>query len=65
MAEQDSKWLRRNTDFSIPVGISYEYKNVIIDARYKFGLSNLWKDDSFKTEKNKVFDFTVGYRFEL
>ncbi|MBR4741973.1 MAG: PorT family protein [Desulfovibrio sp.] len=63
--EQDSKWLRRNTDFSIPVGISYEYKNVIIDARYKFGLSNLWKDDSFKTEKNKVFDFTVGYRFEL
>ena len=63
--EQDSKSLRRNTDFSIPIGISYEYRNVIIDARYNLGLSNLWKDDSFKTEKNRVFDFTVGYRFQL
>ncbi len=51
-------------DISIPVGISYEYMNVILDARYNIGLSNIYKIDEFKS-KNKFFTFTVGYRFGL
>ena len=51
--------------FSIPFGVSYEYLNVVLDARYHFGLTRLYKDDSWPTEKNKFFTFTVGYKFNL
>ena len=63
--EIDQKSVRRSMDVSIPVGISYEYLNVVLDARYHFGLTNLYKDESWPTEKNKVFTFTVGYKFNL
>lgn len=49
-------------DFSIPVGLSYEYENVIIAARYDIGVSKVYKTGN---SKNKVFEFTVGYRFAL
>lgn len=61
----DQKEVMRSMDISIPVGVSYEYLNVVLDARYHFGLSKLYKDDSWPTEKNKVFTFTVGYKFSL
>ena len=61
----DQKDVMRSMDISIPVGVSYEYLNVVLDARYHFGLSKLYKDDSWPTEKNKVFTFTVGYKFNL
>lgn len=54
----------RNTDVSIPVGISYEYMNVILDARYNIGLTKVYKGDVAKS-KNKALTFTVGYRFTL
>ena len=63
--EIDEKSVRRSVDISIPVGISYEYLNVVLDARYHFGLSKLYKDESWPSEKNKVFTFTVGYKFNL
>lgn len=47
-------------DFSIPVGVSYEYKNVQLDARYNWGLTNVTKDGD---AKNSVFQFTLGYKF--
>lgn len=51
-------------DLSIPVGASYEYMNVILDARYNFGLTNIYKIDAMKS-KNRFFTITVGYRFNL
>ena len=42
--EDKSKDGYSKTDFSIPVGISYEYMNVVIDARYNLGLSKVHKD---------------------
>lgn len=52
----------KKVDFSIPLGISYEYMNVILDARYNIGLTKVYdKIDG----KNSVFTFNVGYRFEL
>lgn len=51
-------------DFSIPVGVSYEYMNVILDARYNIGVTNVNKYDGVKN-RNSVFTFNVGYRFSL
>ena len=51
-------------DFSIPVGLSYEIDNFVLDARYNFGLTKTLKGASEKT-KNSVFQITVGYKFAL
>lgn len=50
-------------DFSIPVGFSYEYMNVILDARYNIGLTKVNKYGL--DGKNCVFSFSAGYRFTL
>lgn len=49
---------------SIPVGFSYEYKNVVFDARYNWGVTNAVKAES-ESWKHSVFTFTLGYRFAL
>lgn len=63
-AEYDILNVTKRLDISIPVGISYEYSHVVLDARYNFGLTKLNKHNA-DNYKNKVFSFTVGYRFEL
>lgn len=63
--DEDDKKMRRTVAVSIPVGVSYEYANVVIDARYHFGLTKLYKDDEMPSEKHKVFTLTVGYKFNL
>lgn len=52
----------KTLDFSIPVGVSYEYQNFVLDARYNWGLTKIASDiDS----KNSVFQITLGYKFSL
>lgn len=52
-------------DFSIPVGVSYEFKNgIVIDGRYNIGLTNVSKEDDVKAT-NSVFQIGVGYKFNL
>lgn len=51
-------------DLSIPVGLSYEIANVIIDARYNIGVLNTMKDAPVKP-RNNVIAITVGYKFNL
>lgn len=67
--ELDLKSYCNKIDFAIPVGISYEFYNVIIDARYNFGVTNILKDDKIGKDvengKNGVFQLTVGYKFCL
>lgn len=53
----------KKVDFSIPIGISYEYMNVILDARYNWGLTKVYKRGL--DGKNAVFVFSAGYRFKL
>lgn len=53
----------KKVDVSIPVGISYEYMNVIIDARYNIGLTKVY--ENIGNNRNSVFTFNVGYRFAL
>lgn len=50
---------------AIPVGVSYEFSNVVIDARYNIGLRPYQKIGDFEGGKNRVFAFTAAYRFAL
>ena len=49
-------------DLSIPVGLSYEYKDFVLDGRYNFGVTNIAKGVN---TKNSVFQFTLGYKLPL
>lgn len=52
----------KSFDFSIPVGVSYEYNNFVLDGRYNFGVTKVADElDS----KNSVFQITLGYKFAL
>jgi hypothetical protein len=64
--DNDIKDLVEKTNFSIPLGISYEISNVVLDIRYNIGLSNLNKNggDDYK-HRSDLIQFTVGYKFEL
>ncbi len=52
----------KSFDFAIPVGVSYEFKNFVLDARYNWGVTKVFDDADFK---NSVFQLTLGYKFEL
>lgn len=62
-------------DLNLPVGLSYEYRNLVVDARYNIGLTNLGRTDytvmgvKVHDEENHVRNstilFTIGYRFDL
>ncbi len=54
----------KKVDFSIPVGLSYEYENFILGVRYNIGLTRVFKNDLLK-EKNQVFMVDLGYRISL
>lgn len=65
MVGKDGAGDNANTfDFSIPVGLSYELPTVpiVIDARYNWGLTKVFDGAD---PKNSVFQFTVGYKFDL
>lgn len=51
-------------DCSIPIGISYELYNIVLDARYNLGLTNVMKEDA-ENSKNSVWMFTLGYKFNF
>ena len=55
----------KSVDFGIPVGLSYEYKNIMLDARYYFGLTKIDKTENPDTAKNRYLSITLGYRFGL
>ena len=50
-------------DFSIPVGLSYEYQSFVLDARYNIGVTKLVKDAD--QGRNSTFSITIGYKFAL
>ena len=51
-------------DFSIPIGISYEFSHVVLDARYNLSLTNAISVTGEST-KHSVFQITLGYKFGL
>ena len=57
-ADMDAK----TVDLSIPIGLSYEFSNFVIDGRYNWGVTKVAKDSD---SKNSVFQVTIGYKFQL
>lgn len=52
-------------DLSIPMGVSYEYMNFVLDARYNLGATKILKGVDARSSRNSVFMITLGYRFNL
>ena len=48
---------------SIPVGVSYEYENVVLGALYHVGVFNIYKYGD--SSRNSVFEVSVGYKLNL
>ena len=49
----------------IPVGLSYEYKGITLDARYYFGLTRMDDAEDDAPARNRCISITVGYKFRL
>ncbi|MBQ6204579.1 MAG: PorT family protein [Prevotella sp.] len=57
-------------DIAVPFGVSYEFSDFIIDARYNLGLLKIAKDSNSDYEdpsdgKNSFFMLTVGYKINF
>ena len=50
-----------NFDFSVPVGLSYDFDKIRVDLRYNYGLLDLSNRESQDPVHNRVFQFSVGY----
>lgn len=55
----------KSIDFGIPVGLSYEYKNITLNARYYFGLRRVDKTEDPDKAHNRYLSVTLGYRLYL
>ena len=50
----------------LPIGLSYEYRHFVIDARYTFGLTEIFdKDEIDLDSKNLTFQLSLAYKFKL
>ena len=50
----------------MPIGLSYEFYNFVIDARYTFGLTKIFDEKEINLDsKNLTFQLTLGYKFTL
>lgn len=49
-------------DLAVPVGLSYEFKHFVLDARYTLGLTKVFDDVD---TKNLTFQLTLGYKIDL
>lgn len=49
-------------DLSIGVGASYNIKSIILSAHYNFGLTDVFGEDIYDLNKNRVLQVSIGYR---
>ena len=60
----DVKKRFNSADFSIPLGLGYvSTSGVGFDARYNFGISNIYKTDAVPITHSNVFQFDIFYQF--
>lgn len=52
----------KSFDLALPIGVSYEINNFVIDGRYNFGLSKVFETGD---NKHSVFQITLGYKFSM
>ncbi|MGL5958618.1 MAG: porin family protein, partial [Phocaeicola sp.] len=64
--EYDNKEHVKPVDFSIPVGLSYDFEcGLVLDLRYNIGVSKIYKEieDTNLNINNGVVQFTAGWKF--
>ena len=61
----DVKKQFKTFDLAIPLGASYEYKNVVFDVRYNLSVLKLNKFEADKNLRNSVIQFTLGYKIPV
>jgi hypothetical protein len=62
----DVKDAYKSVNFSIPIGLSYEYENFVLDARYNIGVSTINKNStSDNNYHSSLIQITLGYKFQL
>lgn len=67
MVDKDDAEDVNTFDLSIPVGLSYEYNNFVLDGRYNWGVTKINKHSvkGLDDTRNSVFQITLGYKFSL
>lgn len=60
-----SDYNAKTFDLAIPIGLSYEYMNVIVDARYNLGLTRISPILGSSSPKNNAITINAAYRFTL
>ena len=65
LGEYDLKDETKKVDISIPLGLSYEYRDFVLDARYNFGVNRTFKSETGLKAKNSVFNVTLGFKITL
>lgn len=65
VGEVDFKDTTKKVDISIPLGLSYEYMDFVLDARYNLGVNRTFKSETGLKSKNSVFNITLGYKFGI
>ena len=65
--DTDIKDDMKKFNFSIPVGLSYEYKNVVLDLRYNISVTKVNKepDNDDNKWRSDLLQITLGYKFDL
>ncbi len=58
----DDNWNAKSVQMSVPVGLSYQFSNFVIDARYNWGVTKTFESTD---SKNSTFLVTLGYKFAL
>ena len=60
----DIKKAYKTLDIAIPLGLSYEFSDFVIDARYNLGLTKI-PDVGDAKVYNSVIQLTIGYKIPL
>ena len=67
--DEDMKDYNETFDLSIPLGLSYEFSDFVIDARYNLGITDVAKSGKGlhweSKAKNSVIMLTLGYKIPL
>lgn len=64
LRNSDNKYTNKSFIVGMPLGASYEFKNVQIDARYIIGLTDA-NECIGDNDRHNLFQLTLGYKFKL
>ena len=53
-------------NLAIPIGLSYEYQNIVLDARYNLAVTKVNKNSNDDNKwRSSLIQITLGYKFQL